>query len=99
MNGLALFLALVLGAPLGCGLALKFFGTMPNESNNHGDYVGATSKYAMGVKYTAIQDKHLHKSGDQAFFIDSNYKELKQPSVFQNRQALVKRPEKRSLNQ
>ena len=90
---LSLIFALVLGLPLGCGIAFTFWGSLLNRSNTHGDYVGESSKYTKGLKYTDRADK-INKKNQRDLYITANYKPLQKEAIYKDNKTLVKRPAK-----
>ena len=91
MNVGALFFGVLIGAPLGLGMAFLLFGNLLNRSNNHGDSVGENSRYTGGIIFSSQEDKKLHKTDDQEAYITMHTKYLPQDPVFKNRDARVVR--------
>lgn len=91
MNIGALFFGVLIGAPLGLGMAFLLFGNLLNRSNNHGDSVGENSRYTGGIIFSSQEDKKLHKTDDQEAYITMHTKYLPQDPVFKNRDARVVR--------
>lgn len=91
MNGVALFFGILMGAPLGVGVAFLIFGSLLNRSNNHGDSVGENSRYTGGIAYSAQLDKKLQKADKQSEFLNTYYVPLSSDPVFRNPSARVVR--------
>ena len=81
MNGGALFFGVLIGAPLGLGMAFLLFGNLLNRSNNHGDSVGENSRYTGGIIFSSEEDKKLHKTDEQDAYITMHTKYLPQDPV------------------
>ena len=78
MNVGALFFGVLIGAPLGLGIAFLLFGNLLNRSNNHGDSVGENSRYTGGIIFSSQEDKKLHKTDEQDAYITMHTKYLPQ---------------------
>ena len=91
MNGVAIFLGILMGGSLGVGVAFLIFGSLLNRSNNHGDSVGENSRYTGGIAYSAQLDKKLHKAESQSEFLNTYYVPLQSDPVFRTPSARVVR--------
>lgn len=91
MNGVALFFAIIVGAPLGLGVAFTLFGSLLNRSNNHGDSVGESRIYTGGIIFSSQEDKKLYKTDAQNEYISLHAKSLPTDPVFKNPSARVAR--------
>ena len=92
----SLILALILGVPLGCGIAFSFWGSLLSRSNTHGDYVGESSKYTKGLKYSD-SSTGIRKKAERDRYITVHYKALQKDAIFKNNTNLVKRPVKKEV--
>ena len=88
---ISLIFALGLGGAIGCGVAFTFWGSILNRSNNHGDYVGESSKYTKGLKYSDRSDR-IKKKDERELYISAHYKALHKDLIFTDKNKLVKRP-------